>query len=79
MVDYYDHTLIIQTGTMREETLHCLKEDGFCIVEVDFRPTAENFSYFFHKVMNNKGYNVKRVTVYETPTIVLYMRKVRTA
>lgn len=68
MVDYYDHGLIIQQGTMRKETLACILEDGFKIIEVNFRPTAENFAAFFFKVMKDKGYMVKRVTVYETPT-----------
>jgi 6-pyruvoyltetrahydropterin/6-carboxytetrahydropterin synthase len=68
MVDYYDHALIIQQGTMREETLRCLREDDFYIIEVNFRPTAENFAGFFYKIMKDKGYNVKRATVYETPT-----------
>lgn len=68
MVDYYDHGLIIQQGTMRKETLACILEDGFKIIEVNFRPTAENFAAFFFKIMKDKGYRVKRVTVYETPT-----------
>jgi 6-pyruvoyltetrahydropterin/6-carboxytetrahydropterin synthase len=68
MVDYYDHALIMQAGTMREETLRCLKDDGFYIIEVNFRPTAENFAAFFYRTMKDKGYNVKRATVYETPT-----------
>lgn len=68
MVDYYDHALIIQEGTMRRETLKCIIEDGFKVINVNFRPTAENFAEFFFKAMKNKGYNVKRATVYETPT-----------
>lgn len=68
MVDYYDHALIIEQGTMRKESLGCLREDGFRIIEVNFRPTAENFASFFYKTMKNKGYKVKRATVYETPT-----------
>jgi len=68
IVDSYDHALIIQKGTMREETLSCLIEDGFSIIEVEFRPTAENFASFFYNTMTDKGYNVKRATVYETPT-----------
>ncbi|MCY6959831.1 6-carboxytetrahydropterin synthase QueD [Clostridium brassicae] len=68
MVDYYDHALIIQEGTMRRETLKCIIEDGFKVINVNFRPTAENFAKFFFKAMKNKGYNVKRATVYETPT-----------
>lgn len=68
MVDYYDHSLIIQRGTMRELTLNCLIEDGFRVIEIDFRPTAENLSAFFFNVMKNKGYDIKRAVVYETPT-----------
>jgi len=68
LVDFYDHALIIQEGTMRKETLSCIKEDGFKVIEVSFRPTAENFAAFFYNMMKEKGYNVKRATVYETPT-----------
>ncbi|SHJ99713.1 6-carboxytetrahydropterin synthase QueD [Tepidibacter formicigenes] len=68
LADSYDHAFIIQKGTMRKETLECIIEDGFKIVEVEFRPTAENFAAFFFKTMEEKGYNVKRATVYETPT-----------
>ena len=68
MVDYYDHGLIIQKETMREETLNCLLLDEFKIIEVDFRPTAENFAAFFFKTMKAQGFNVLRTTVFETPT-----------
>lgn len=68
IVDFYDHALIIQEGTMRKQTLECLLEDKFRVIEVDFRPTAENFAAFFFNYMEDKGYNVKRATVYETPT-----------
>ena len=67
MVDSYDHALIVQIGSMRGETLNCLTQDGFKIILVDFRTTAENFAKFFFNEMKNKGYNVKRTTVYETP------------
>lgn len=68
MVDYYDHGLIIQKGTMREETFNCLILDGFKIIEVNFRPTAENFAAFFFKAMKTQGFHVLRATVFETPT-----------
>ncbi|KYH34406.1 6-pyruvoyl tetrahydropterin synthase [Clostridium tepidiprofundi DSM 19306] len=67
IVDYYDHAFIIQQGSMRNKTLECILEDGFRVIEVEFRPTAENFALFFFNRMKNKGYNVKRVFVYETP------------
>lgn len=68
MVDAYDHGLIIQEGTMRMETLRNLMEDGFKIIQLGFRPTAERLAGFFYGRMKDKGYDVKRVTVYETPT-----------
>ena len=68
MVDYYDHALIIEVESMRSETLNCLKQDGFNVIMVNFRTTAENFAAFFFKQMKDKGYSVKRTTVYETPT-----------
>lgn len=68
VIDEYDHALIIERNTMREATLGCLLEDGFHIIEVDFRPTAENFAAFFFKRIKDIGYNIRRATVYETPT-----------
>jgi 6-pyruvoyltetrahydropterin/6-carboxytetrahydropterin synthase len=67
IIDFYDHALIIQEGTMREETLNCIVQDGFRVIQVDFRPTAENFAAFFYNKIKEKGYSVKRATVYETP------------
>jgi 6-pyruvoyltetrahydropterin/6-carboxytetrahydropterin synthase len=67
-LDYYDHSLIIETGTLKKSTLECLLNEGFRIIEVEFRPTAENFSCFFYNKMLHKGYQVRRVAVYETPT-----------
>lgn len=67
MIDNYDHALIIQEESMRNETLNCLIHDGFKVIHVKFRPTAENFAAFFFKNMKDKNYKVKRVSVYETP------------
>ncbi len=67
MIDFYDHSLIIEEGTMRKETLKCLIQDEFRIIQVKFRPTAENFAKFFFDSMKEKAYDVKRAVVYETP------------
>jgi 6-pyruvoyltetrahydropterin/6-carboxytetrahydropterin synthase len=68
LLDFYDHSMIIETGSLKKNTLECLLDEGFRIIEVDFRPTAENFSCFFYNRITKKGYQVRRVTVYETPT-----------
>ncbi|GLB32590.1 6-carboxytetrahydropterin synthase QueD [Lacrimispora amygdalina] len=65
--DYLDHSLILEKGSLRPETLLALKEEGFLLVEVNFRPTAEGFSRYFYEKMSEKGYNVKSARVYETP------------
>lgn len=67
LTDYLDHCLIIERGTLREKTMEALKEEGFRIEEMDFRPTAENFARYFYIRLANKGYDRVRATVYETP------------
>ncbi|MFL0252767.1 6-carboxytetrahydropterin synthase QueD [Clostridium neuense] len=67
MLDTYDHALIIEKHSLRELTFKCLTEDGFKIISVNFRPTAENFARFFFSKIKEFGYKVKKVTVYETP------------
>lgn len=67
-VDYFDHALIIEKGSLKPSTLIALKEEHFRIVEVNFRPTAERFSKYFYDRLTSKGYQVKSATVYETPT-----------
>lgn len=68
IVDYFDHAFIIEKNTLREETKKNLLEDGFRVIEVDFRTTAENFARHFYNLIKKRGYKVKSVTVYETPT-----------
>ena len=65
--DSMDHTLIYEENTLRPKTLEALDEEGFHLVKVPFRPTAENFSEYFFRKMEEKGYPVKRAVVYETP------------
>lgn len=66
-VDYFDHMLIIENNTLKASTVKALEEEGFQMKVLDFRPTAENLAKFFFDRMELKGYQVKSVTVYETP------------
>ncbi len=65
--DALDHCLIIEKGTLKEKTYEALREEGFKIVEMDFRPTAENFAKYFYDRFTDMGYRVKEAVVYETP------------
>ena len=67
VADQYDHSFLIEKGTLKERTLEALKEEGFSWVELEFRPTAENFAKHFYDLFSQKGYDVARVQVYETP------------
>ncbi len=66
--DSFDHKLIIEKDSISTKLYEALIEENFSIVELPFRPTAEEFSvYIAHKLIK-EGYRVKRVEVYETPT-----------
>lgn len=67
LCDHLDHSFIYETGSLREKTIEALEEEGFRLIEVPFRPTAENFAKYFYQEFKTKGYYVHRVEVYETP------------
>lgn len=67
LADSFDHSLIIETGSLKNSTLKALRDENFSIIEIPFRPTAEEFARYFYKSLAEKGYNVKKMTVYETP------------
>ena len=66
LADAYDHTLIYESGSLRENTLTALREERFALIEVSFRPTAENLAKHFYERLTADGLPVLRVTVYET-------------
>ena len=66
--DNLDHCLIYEAGSLRRKTVEALFEEGFHLVEVPFRPTAENFARYFYDKIASEGFPVHRTEVYETPT-----------
>lgn len=66
-LDALDHVLIIEQGSLCESTMKALQEEKFQVVEMPFRPTAENFARYFYELFTLKGYPVAKVEVYETP------------
>ncbi|MCR5369930.1 MAG: 6-carboxytetrahydropterin synthase QueD [Clostridium sp.] len=67
MCDSLDHCFIYEAGSLRETTVAALREEEFRLVEVPFRPTAENFARWFYEKLAEKGFPASRVEVYETP------------
>ncbi|MEE0956952.1 MAG: 6-carboxytetrahydropterin synthase QueD [Ruminococcus sp.] len=67
LADEFDHALIIEINSLKENTLNALKDEGFRVIEVPFRPTAENFARCFYQRLSSNRLPVSVVTVYETP------------
>lgn len=67
LTEALDHSLVIEENSLREKTKEALLEEDFRIVELPFRPTAENFAKYFYEEMEAKEYQVILVKVYETP------------
>ena len=67
LADCYDHSLIYEQDTLMISTIAALKAEGFNLISVPFRPTAENFAKHFYDHFVNKDFPVKSITVYETP------------
>lgn len=66
-VDILDHSFIIEKNSLKYITYKALKDEGFRIVEMDFRPTAENFAKYIFDEFRKKGFDIRAVEVYETP------------
>ncbi len=67
LADAYDHALIYENGSLKSATLAALQDEGFRLIAVPFRPTAENFARAFYEQLSADGVPVLRVTVFETP------------
>ena len=67
LTDNLDHSLVMEKDTLKPHTYECLVDEGFRIMIMDFRPTAENFAKYFFDEIKNKGFNIRAAEVYETP------------
>ena len=67
MTDKLDHKLIYEAGSLKAATLAAFADEGFAVVEVGFRPTAENLAKSFYDELRGEGLSVCRVEVFETP------------
>ena len=65
--DKLDHALIAEKGSLMPETVAAMEAEGFRIVQFEGRPTAENLAKYFYDVIKQKGYQVIKVSVFETP------------
>lgn len=68
LTEAWDHTFIIEEGSLKAETLRCLESEGFTLTILPFRTTAENLARYLFDQLRAQGLPVAQVDVYETPT-----------
>ena len=67
IADRFDHTFIYEDGTLFEETLTALNNQGFALTKVPFRPTAEHLAEHVYDLLTERGYQVFEIAVNEAP------------
>ncbi|MBQ9067463.1 MAG: 6-carboxytetrahydropterin synthase [Eggerthellaceae bacterium] len=67
LTEEMDHMFIVEEGSLAPETLACLEHETFRLYMVPFRTTSENFARYFAERLEEQGFRVSQVEVYETP------------
>ncbi len=67
IADDFDHALIYEENSLKPSTVSALNEEGFRLVVIPCRPTAENLARIISEKLSEKGYKVHKIAVYETP------------
>lgn len=67
LADSLDHALLVERGTLRLATMDALEAEGFEIITLPFRPTAENLAKYLYDCMKELSFPIQSMTVYETP------------
>lgn len=61
-----DHKFLVEDGSLQDTTLTALENEGFEIITVPFRTTAENMAKWLYEGIS-EDFNVVCVKIYETP------------
>ena len=67
VAEEFDHTFLVEEGTLRPETVAALEGEGFSLTILPFRTTAENLARHFCERLRAQGMPCAQVDVYETP------------
>lgn len=67
LVAEYDHTFLVEKGTLKDSTVAALESEGFSLTIVPFRTTAEDLARHFADELIARGLPCSQVDVYETP------------
>lgn len=75
LADEFDHTFLVEEGTLKDGTIEALESEGFTIKKLPFRTTAENLAKHFFDTLEGDGLPVVQVEVDETPNNRAIYRK----
>lgn len=67
LCEEYDHTFLVEEGTLKPRTIECLEDEGFSLTIVPWRTTAENLARHFCDELRARDLPCAQVDVYETP------------
>ena len=67
LADAFDHTFLVEEGSLSQATLDALEGEGFTVKILPFRTTAENLAKHFFEQLQEEGLPVSCVEMYETP------------
>jgi len=67
LAEQLDHKFIYEQGTLRAGTVAALQSEGFALLAMPFRPTAEELAHWFYQQLQQLNLAPARVLVYETP------------
>ena len=67
VVDELDHTFLVEEGSLAPATIAALEHEGFSLLVLPFRTTAENLARYLFDKIAGLGYPVARIDVFETP------------
>ena len=67
LAEEFDHTFLVEEGTLRPATIEALEGEGFSLTVLPFRTTAENLARHFCERLRGRGLPCAQVDVYETP------------
>ncbi len=74
LTEQLDHRFLVEAGSLAPDTLACLDREGFKLLEMPSRTTAENLAKWFFEQLAARGLPVAQVDVYETPNNCAYYR-----
>ena len=75
LADELDHMFLVEEGSLKPATIAALEGEGFSLMVLPFRTTAENLARYCFGRLVEQGLPVSEVRMYETPLNCAIYRK----